>query len=174
MDEGDTEAWSYIASLAEIAAPYIGGAFDCEGFDLVEASFSMVTTTPEALGPEQRAPHFDSTDPDLLALLHFITPAPGSGTAFFRHRATGIEEVDERNLATFVNAARAESGRARGYVQGSNEQWEELARFDAVPDRLLIYQGSLLHSGIIPPDANLSPDPLVGRLTANLFVKVRR
>lgn len=37
-------------------------------------------------------------------------------------------------------------------------------------DRVVIYRGSLLHSGIIPPGAELSSDPRYGRLTANLFV----
>jgi hypothetical protein len=38
---------------------------------------------------------------------------------------------------------------------------------------MLIYQGSLLHSGVIPPDMPLSADPREGRLTANIFVRGR-
>jgi len=38
-------------------------------------------------------------------------------------------------------------------------------------DRLAIYQGCLLHSGIIPPDMDFSDDPRRGRLTANIFIK---
>ena len=45
------------------------------------------------------------------------------------------------------------------------------ARSKALPDRLIIYQGSLLHSGIIPPGMNFSADPREGRLTANIFVR---
>jgi len=40
-----------------------------------------------------------------------------------------------------------------------------------VPDRMLIYQGSLLHSGIISKGMKFSADPREGRLTANLFVR---
>jgi hypothetical protein len=36
---------------------------------------------------------------------------------------------------------------------------------------MIIYQGSLLHSGIIPRGMNFSVDPREGRLTANLFVQ---
>jgi len=43
-----------------------------------------------------------------------------------------------------------------------------------VRDRLAIYRGSMLHSGIIPPDMAFSADPRLGRLTANIFVKGRR
>jgi hypothetical protein len=35
----------------------------------------------------------------------------------------------------------------------------------------LIYQGSLLHSGIIPENMVLNSDPRQGRLTANIFVR---
>ena len=45
------------------------------------------------------------------------------------------------------------------------------ARSKAFPTGSIIYQGSLLHSGIIPPDMNFSADPREGRLTANIFVR---
>ena len=38
----------------------------------------------------------------------------------------------------------------------------------------MIYQGALLHSGIIPADMAFSDDPRRGRLTANFFVKAHR
>ena len=58
-----------------------------------------------------------------------------------------------------------------GYITGSNELFEQIGAVEAVPDRLIIYQGSLLHSGIIPPAMKLSDDPREGRLTANIFVR---
>jgi hypothetical protein len=38
---------------------------------------------------------------------------------------------------------------------------------------MIIFQGSLLHSGLIPPDMPLTGDPRQGRLTANIFVRGR-
>jgi hypothetical protein len=38
---------------------------------------------------------------------------------------------------------------------------------------MIIYQGSLLHSGIIPPGMPLNADPREGRLTATIFVRGR-
>jgi hypothetical protein len=171
LDEADI-AWTYARSLVEAASPFVAGAFDCEAFDLVEASFSIVTTAPTDLAPPQRAPHFDGTDPDLVAMLHYLGDFPGSGTAFFRHRATGIEAVTEANLSTYVGAARTEL--ATGYVQGSNAHYDELHRVEARADRLLIYSGNLLHSGIIPSAMPLDADPLHGRLTANYFLRLTR
>jgi hypothetical protein len=37
-----------------------------------------------------------------------------------------------------------------------------------------MYQGGLLHSGIIPAGMSFGGDPRTGRLTANFFVKAKR
>ena len=174
VDERDGAAWDYVHALVETVGPYIGGAFDCGAFDLVEASFSIVTTPPGALAPPQRAPHFDGTDPDLVAMVHYLADVPGSGTAFFRHRATGIDQLTDANVDAYVTLARLEGMTTTGYVQASDRFYDMLFRADARLDRLLIYRGSMLHSGIIPPDMPLDPDPLKGRLTANYFLKLTR
>jgi hypothetical protein len=170
----DGAANAYVEQACEAAAQFIAGAFDVDGFDLIEASFSMVTAEPRELRPAQRAPHFDSTDQKYFALLHYLRVPTGTGTAFYRQRSTGIERVSEDNVARFVRSAEAEAALLRpdsGYIQGSDEYFEQIGAVDAVPDRMLIYQGSLLHSGIIPPDMPLSGDPRHGRLTANIFVR---
>ncbi len=165
-------AWSYVQRLLEAAAPFIGGGFEVDAFDLLEASFSMVTASPAYLDPAQRAPHFDSTDPDYLAVLHYLSDTPG--TAFFRQRMTGIELVDPRNIDAFIATARTVNRSLTGYIAGSNDQYEQIGQVEGIRDRLAIYRGSMLHSGIIPPDMSFSDDPRAGRLTANIFVKGRR
>ena len=170
----DAAANAYVEDTCRRAAQFIGGAFDFDRFELIEASFSMVTTSPADLSPPQRAPHFDTTDQKHLALLHYLRVPANSGTAFYRQRATGIERVTEANLAQFVRTATSDAARLpaeSGYIQGSDDFFEEIGAVEAVPDRLIIYQGSLLHSGVIPPGMELSADPRRGRLTANLFVR---
>lgn len=170
----DQAANSYVEDICQRAAQFIGGAFDVQRFNLLEASFSIVTKQPGDLAAPQRAPHFDTTDEKHLALLHYLRVPPGSGTAFYRQRATGIERVTESNVSRFVATARADAAKlppTSGYIQGSDEFFEEIGAVEGVPDRLVIYQGSLLHSGIIPPGMTLSADPTQGRLTANLFVR---
>lgn len=169
----DRDAWAYVAHACQQASPFIGGVFDFSGFHLVEASFSMVTADPATLGPAQRAPHFDSPDQKYVAVLHYLRVPSGTGTAFYRHRATGIERVTDANIDRFVRAAKADAARLApdsGYIQGSDDYYEQIGAIEAVADRLVIYQGSMLHSGIIPPDMPLSGDPGLGRLTANIFV----
>ena len=165
-------AFAYVERLLEAAAPFVGGGFDVDVFDLLEASFSIVTSAPETLGPAQRAPHFDSTDPDYIAVLHYLSDTPG--TAFFRQRATGIELVDDCNVDAFVATARRVNGELSGYTHGSNRHYEQIGQVEGVRDRLAIYRGAMLHSGIIPPGMAFSADPRAGRLTANIFIKGRK
>lgn len=176
ISQADQDAYSYVLRTCEHAAPFIGGAFDVQGFDLTEASFSLVTTPPDQLQPIQRVPHFDSPEQNLLALLHYLRVPAGTGTAFYRHRATEIERITSANQSRFIVVADRELATRNsdfGYIDGSNDVFEEIGRVEAVPDRLVIYNGSLLHSGIIPKDMSFSADPRHGRLTANLFVAAR-
>lgn len=165
-------AFGYVEHLLQEAAPFIGGAFEVDGFDLIEASFSMVTASPDTLDPAQRAPHFDSVDPDYVAVMHYLRETPG--TAFYRQVATGIETVNTDNADRFVAAAMAVAETTMGYIDGSNEHYERIGAVAGRADRLTVYRGSMLHSGIIPPDATFSPDPHDGRLTTNIFVRLRR
>ena len=170
----DAPANDYVERSCANAAQFIAGAFDVDGFDLVEGSFSLVTLDPSDLQPAQRAPHFDSTDQKYYALLHYLRVPEGTGTAFYRQRSTQIERVTEVNVSTFVRTAEAEAAMLpcdSGYISASNQFFEQIGAVEAVQDRLIIYQGSLLHSGIIPRDMNLSADPRHGRLTANIFVR---
>jgi hypothetical protein len=170
----DTAANAYVQETCEQAAPFIADAFDINVFDLVEASFSMVTLKPTELIQSQRAPHFDTTNQKDLALLHYLRAPPNSGTAFFRQRATGIERVTELNVSVYVPVAEVQIPQMppnSGYFRGSDEFFEQIGAVEAVPDRMVIFQGSLLHSGIIPPDMPLTGDPRQGRLTANIFVR---
>lgn len=169
ITHADKPAYAYAERMLEAAAPFIGGAFDFDRFDLLEASFSMVTARPDALSAAQRAPHFDSTDPGYLALLHYLTDTPG--TAFYRQRSTGIEVVDDATVGRFVAAARAESVAMSGYIRQSDAYFEQVGAVEGLADRLVIYRGNLLHSGIIPEDMDFSSDPRRGRLTANIFIR---
>jgi hypothetical protein len=174
LEPTDSRAADYVQATATQVGPFIGGGFNFERYSLVEASFSIVTRKPGDLHPVQRAPHFDSPDDNYLAILHYLRVPMGTGTAFYRHRSTGVERVAKTNLGKFVVAAQADAAKLppeSGYISGSNDYYEQIGAVEAVPDRLVIYQGGLLHSGIIPTGMELTADPKRGRLTANLFVR---
>ena len=174
IDERRPVAFDYVQEVCREAAPFIAGAFDVDGFNLLRVSFSLVTKKPEDLSPPQRAPHFDSTDQKYYAVLHYLRVPEGTGTAFYRQRATGIERVNEQNVDAFMRQAQVDAAMLppdSGYIHGSDQYFEQIGAVEGVADRLIIYQGSLLHSGIIPPEMNFSADPREGRLTANIFVR---
>ena len=170
----DEQAYAYVMTTCERVAPFVGGGFGVSSFDLTEASFSVVTTSPEALQPVQRVPHFDSPDPNIIAMLHYLRVPEGSGTAFYRHRSTAIERVANDNVGRLAACADREFAAHPpdpAYMNGSDAFFEQIGRVEAVADRLIIYHGSLLHSGVIPRGMSFSADPREGRLTANFFIR---
>jgi hypothetical protein len=61
-----------------------------------------------------------------------------------------------------------------GYISQSNEYFKRIGSIPAKWNRLIFYDGSVLHSGDITTPEKLSDDPLSGRLTLNGFFTCRR
>lgn len=135
-------------------------------------AFSLTTAAPEALGPLQRTPHFDASTPHHMAVLLYLCNERHGGTAFYRHRATGIQQVTADNRERFLASYNAELARrppAARYFDQGDESFEFLGRMPARFNRLVVYRGSLLHTAVINPAASINPDPRSGRLTVNTF-----
>lgn len=158
------------------AQPIVDGALaDACGVGpvrVVDASFSIVATPPADLSVRQRLPHCDAFGPERWALLHYLSPHDG-GTAFYRHRSTGYETIDEARAPIFFGQLDAElrhGGAPTGYIAGDTPLFERTALAEPRPNRALLYRSFVLHSGAIGPDAPLSPDPAIGRLTVTGFL----
>ena len=143
---------------------------------LIDASFSIVTTPPDALTVAQRLPHCDAFTPDRIALVHFLGPDSDEGTAFFRHRSTGFESVNEARRPLYADRLDAELRECgplpNAYVTSDTPLFDRIALAEARYNRALIYPSFLLHSGMIAPEATLSPSPVTGRLTVTGFFSV--
>ena len=161
----------YIKTIVEALAGPISEAFSLGRIRPVKAegAFSIVTVSEDALSAVQRAPHVDSTNPHQFAILHYLCDEAFGGTTFFRHRATGFETLSEHRLPSY-RASRATEGIAPGYVDTGAPWFEQIARVSAGFNRLVAYRSCALHSGHVPASCVLSPDPRLGRLTANVFV----
>ncbi len=141
------------------------------------AAFSLVTRAPGDLSPDQRVPHHDHGGPGLIALMHYLCGPQSGGTAFYRHRRTGFESITPERMDAFA-AALKDDAREYGpppprYCHGDSDAYEMLHEVEARPDRLILYRGQVLHSGVIPDPAALSDDPRQGRLTINMFFQGR-
>jgi hypothetical protein len=141
--------------------------------DMIDASYSIVTTPPAALSIPQRIPHCDAFDPARIALVHYLSDDP-DGTAFYRHRATGFETIDEARRPIYFDQLEAELRHGgpppAAYVNGDTPLFEQLLALPARYNRALVYPSYLLHSGMIAPNAGLSADPATGRLTVTGFL----
>ncbi len=142
---------------------------------MIDASFSLVTRRPDDLSVAQRMPHVDAVEPGRIAILHYLAPAGGDGTAFFRHRSTGFETVDAARAPVYHGQLEAElrhgGGPGPAYIAGDTPLFERTALAEARYNRALIYRSNLLHSGAISPGAVLPADPATGRLTITAFLE---
>ncbi len=139
---------------------------------VLEARFSIVVATGDALSLEQRLPHVDALEPGRTALIHYLVPSGTDGTAFYRHRSTGFETVDADRSPAYLAALNAELKNETpvpGFIAGDTPLFERTARLDGIYNRALLYRSRLLHSGAISPGAMLPADPATGRLTITGF-----
>ncbi len=141
------------------------------------SKFSIITTRQNDLDLLQRIPHFDSPSRKGLAFVHYLQSVPGMGTSLYRHRPTNFEYVDEQRYSSYTEKIQerfpTEDAYPEGYINGSTDQFEEIASFDAVFNRLLMYRGTSLHCGKIGKDYNFDPSPATGRLTVTSFFEFK-
>jgi hypothetical protein len=141
---------------------------------LIHRVFSLITTPPEDLAVLQRVPHFDTLNTHYFATVHYLDPGMHAGTGIFRHKPTGFERISDARYQTYVQAAESHMKThglpAAEYIRSSTDHYELIEEIEYEANRMVIYPGNLLHSGLIRPERDINPDPSRGRLTANLFI----
>lgn len=140
-------------------------------------AFSLISQTPESLMPLQRLPHFDTPDPYHFAILHYLNDGPHGNTAFFRHKTTGFERINEANMNHYFDAAKSflqehQQDQPR-YFTDSDKHYDIFHQIEYRPNRLVIYPGSLLHSTLVSLENDIDDNPHTGRLTANIFINFK-
>jgi hypothetical protein len=144
------------------------------GLSVTDSTFSLVVTPPDRLVAFQRVPHFDSTDPNRIALLHYLCGPEHGGTSFYRHRASGTEVITEENRERYIRTVNAEV-KVHGipparFIDEDTPLFERIAKYECAFNRALIYRGRSLHSVSTPATFVPNPDPRTGRLTVNTFL----
>lgn len=164
-----------VLSVISALKPVIENVYDLPLTNQIRLSgyFGLVSTPPERLHLAQTIPHYDTTNPRMLAVLIYLSGPPHGGTGFYRHKATGIERMTLDNIADYNTALADEMAERdalpRRYFDNSDDQFTCIGKVDAAYNRAVIYPANLLHSGLIDP-AHLSDDPHKGRITANMFL----
>lgn len=169
---------TYEHLLQDILNPLLSECFALQPgrFVFPMCHFSLVTLPPEKLAFLQRVPHIDSVRSDGLATVHYLFHGDWGGTAFYRHRRTGFEYIDEQRRNSYFRCLEQESRQndvtGEGYIDDDTALFERLAHVDGVFNRMVVYRRNSLHSGRID-NARIPPaDPLTGRLSINTFIDV--
>lgn len=163
----------YMSTLLPAFRTPIMGVFGAPAGINIRKSFGFLGLSiahDETMPLEQKLPHADSLAPDSYASVHYLSTGFG-GTAFYRHRSTGLETLKPSQSHMFVTTRDAEAANPKGSnTETIMEYFEEIGRIDGAFNRLIIYPANLLHSACLPAGGKpLSTDPRQGRLSANGF-----
>lgn len=115
--------------------------------------FSVVTTASQDLLPIQCIPHYDSTDPNLLAAVIYLCGPRFGGTAFYRHRRTGYEEITAQNVGNYQlalnNDMRMHGAPPKDYINGDSLLFESIFSNESKFNSAIIYPARVLHAAKI-------------------------
>jgi len=162
--------------LLRALSPMLCSAFESRsGKWSMIAWYSIVTCPPAELLPIQRLPHVDGTDPGQIAMMLYLHRTGHGGTAFFRHKSTGLEALTDESFPRYRDALQRDVARTglppAAYVTDGEPLFERTYAAPGSFNQAVFYRGNILHSGVIDNDAPLPLDPREGRLTINAFLR---
>lgn len=155
--------------------------FDARRILKMHSRLSLVTTPLTSLMPYQWLCHRDGVtisarESIQASVLYLFKDESLGGTSFYVPARPAAEIAalfnDSRTLSVQVFADRY--GIEPGYMLGSNAYFTCIGTVPARWNRMIVYDGSMLHSGHIASPDKLSSDPLRGRLSLNGFFTSRR
>ena len=136
--------------------------------------FSVVTTASEDLLPIQCIPHYDSTDPNLFAAVIYLCGPRFSGTAFYRHRRTGYEEITEQNVGNYQLALntdmRIHGAPPKDYINGDSPLFETVFSNELKFNGAIVYPARILHAARIEKQFSSPKDRSEWRLTVTALL----
>jgi hypothetical protein len=137
--------------------------------------FSVVTTASKDLRPIQCIPHYDSTDPSLLAAVIYLCSPRFSGTAFYRHRRTGYEEITEQNVGNYQLALnsdmRMHGAPEKKYINGDSVLFETVFSNELKFNSAIVYPARILHAAKIGKQFTAPKDRNEWRLTVTALLR---
>lgn len=146
---------------------------------LAMVQLSIANQHPNQLSPIQCIPHIDTQRDNEWALVHYLFVSPLGGTAFYRHKETGLERVNANQYHHYFSALKRQATSVglppKSYINGDTAMFKQIARIDAQFNRALLYPANLLHSGCLPDDIaqrSSNVDIKSGRLTANASILI--
>ena len=168
-------------ALNEFFLQHIRRLFDARRIVQMHSRLALVTLAPQSLRPWQTLCHCDSVGIEprhsiQASVLYLFRDAGMGGTSFYEATRPAREIAMLFHDANTLSPEMFEQKNAlgRGYMLTSNRYFRQIASVPAKWNRLIFYDGAVLHSGDIIAPEKLSADPLAGRLTLNGFFTCRR
>jgi len=169
------------AALQWFYMQYIRPRFDARRLLTMHCRLAMVTRPVSALSPAQWICHADNfmvepTQSIQASVLYLFEDESLGGTSFYRPLRSPAEMKQLFQDSTRLDGETFTQryGIAPGYMLGDNDHFARTASIPARWNRLIFYDGSLLHTGDILSPERLSDDPATGRLSFNGFFTARR
>lgn len=142
---------------------------------LVSAGFAVATADPAGLAPVQRIAHFDTPDPQVLAMVHYLSRGDHGGTRFYRHRASGFERITADRAPGWRGLLREDAARhgmpAPRYIADGTAAFDWIDEAPWRFNRIVLYPANLLHAGHIG-ESWRTPAPAAGRLTITALIRI--
>jgi hypothetical protein len=167
--------------ILEFFATYLRPRFDARRLIIGMCRYSLATLPVDRLRPAQSICHRDSSalaaNQSISAAVLYLFRDPGfGGTSFFEPLAPQADIDKLFADAKLMSSTQFERryGIPQGYLASSNRYFSCVGSVAARWNRLVFYDGALLHSGDIPEPSRLTADPAAGRLTLNFFFTSRR
>src|SRR5437588_53583 len=83
----------------------------------------------------ERQPDADAVNAGQLAVLHYLCDESQGGTAFYRHRETGYESMDEQQYARYTQLVQKDMDEhgvvPAEYITAHNRLYEQIGAVDA-------------------------------------------
>jgi Family of unknown function (DUF6445) len=170
-----------IEALHDFFVQHVRRSFDARRVLSVHCRLSMVTLPPQTLRPYQWICHSDGQNIDpqqslQASVLYLFKDESLGGTSFYEPARSPPETMRLMHDASTLPAQEFTQryGIEPGYLTTSNEWFTHIGRVPAKWNRIIFYDGAMLHSGDIFAPEKLSADPRAGRLTLNGFFTSRR
>lgn len=172
-------AQSYTQALTAFFKESIASLFnapDDAAPKVVESKFCLATKAPAELLSIQSIPHFDTSEDNQIAAVHYLCSPPFQGTSFYQHRGTGFEAITAERSKVYFKSLNREAttiGLPKpDYIAGDTQAFKRVVKIELRENRIIFYKSNVLHAGDIDATTDLHPRPSIGRLTANSFIRM--
>ena len=170
LDPTICDAWR------EALSPLLSREFNApSGLWSMQGWYSIVDRKPQELLPIQCLPHVDGTDPNQIAMMLYLHRTAHGGTAFFRHKSTGLEALTDDTFPQYRQSLEQEVRGAglppKAYVTDGEPYFQRTFATEGRYNQAVFYRGNILHSGVIDNETPLPANPDEGRLTINAFLR---